>query len=90
MELTDRSMLEFILKSGKPAAHRIARPRRKKLVESKPSYETPVSKSVARRCNCGICPTCVDNARWERIFQEKFADPNYYDVPPRRGSSLAF
>jgi hypothetical protein len=30
----------------------------------------------------------VDNARWERIFQEKFADPNYYAKPLRRDSSL--
>ena len=33
----------------------------------------------SRRCACGSCYTCRENARWERIFQEKFADPNYYD-----------
>jgi hypothetical protein len=31
-----------------------------------------------QRCNCGACPTCAENARWERIFNEKFADPSYY------------
>lgn len=31
-----------------------------------------------RRCQCGHCRECVDNARWERIFAEKFADPDYY------------
>jgi hypothetical protein len=44
-----------------------------------------------RRCRCGECPPCLENARWERIFEEKFADPNYYaprDV--QRGSSLNF
>jgi excisionase family DNA binding protein len=35
-----------------------------------------------RRCRCGVCPACKDAARWERIFQEKFADPDYYT---RRG-----
>ncbi len=36
------------------------------------------------------CRTCSDNARWERIFREKFADPNYYSDPiTRNGSSLA-
>jgi len=29
---------------------------------------------VARKqCSCGRCRECVDNARWERIFLEKFA-----------------
>ena len=31
-----------------------------------------------RHCKCGICPDCIDNARWERIFAAKFADPHYY------------
>ena len=36
------------------------------------------------------CRACSDNARWERIFQEKFADPSYYSNPTtRNGSSLA-
>ena len=30
------------------------------------------------RCKCGRCQQCLDNARWERIFAEKFADPDYY------------
>ena len=30
------------------------------------------------RCKCGLCHQCLDNARWERIFAEKFADPDYY------------
>jgi hypothetical protein len=36
----------------------------------------PVRK--VRRCQCGICSKCVENARWEKIFNEKFADPYYY------------
>lgn len=30
------------------------------------------------RCKCGHCRQCLDNARWDRIFTEKFADPGYY------------
>jgi hypothetical protein len=41
-----------------------------------------VSRSPRRHqrmiCRCGHCQWCLDNARWERIFAEKFADPNYY------------
>lgn len=32
-----------------------------------------------RSCSCGGCKRCLENAHWERIFQEKFADPNYYE-----------
>jgi hypothetical protein len=33
-----------------------------------------------RRCVCGKCASCVDNDRWERIFQEKFGqqERDYY------------
>jgi hypothetical protein len=48
--------------------------------------------SWARRrkhCECGHCPRCVDNARWNRIFSEKkFADPAYYSLKVRHASSL--
>jgi hypothetical protein len=47
---------------------------------------------VRRRqfCKCGACKWCVDNARWERIFNEKFSDPTYYGpLHVRRSSSLA-
>jgi len=31
----------------------------------------------------------VDNAHWEMVFQQKFADPYYYSLhPPRQCSSL--
>jgi hypothetical protein len=42
-----------------------------------------------QRCQCGQCPSCEENARWEKIFNEKFADPDYYSRPAmRRRSSL--
>lgn len=46
----------------------------------------PASKDRSTRCRCGQCPQCLDNARWERIFAEKFADPDYYT---RRATSIA-
>ena len=51
----------------------------------------PVRVNKAPRCPRGCaCRTCSDNARWERIFQEKFADPSYYSNPvTRNGSSLS-
>ncbi len=47
------------------------------------------SQNKGRRvnCACGRCPRCLDNARWERIFAEKFADPDYYSQLVTRTSS---
>src|ERR1035438_6936480 len=42
----------------------------------------PVRAHKIQGCPRGCtCRTCCDNARWERIFQEKFADPSYYSSP---------
>ena len=43
-----------------------------------PDVARSAIKERRRRCRCGHCPQCLDNARWERIFAEKFADPTYY------------
>ena len=61
--------------------------------QQNPSTNRPNVPSTVRRgsrsCECMQCRTCMDNARWERIFQEKFADPSYYQKRPvRHGSSL--
>jgi hypothetical protein len=64
------------------------------LVASVPAQLTPKKNTIGRhrgrRCACGTCTTCIENARWERIFREKFADPDYYTRPVRVivGSSL--
>jgi hypothetical protein len=43
-----------------------------------------------KHCSCGACAFCMDNARWERIFADKFADPTYYAPRlPRLGSTLS-
>ncbi len=53
---------------------------------------TGLQSSRARRrrqCRCGKCAECKENARWDRIFREKFADPNYYELRgPRAVSPL--
>jgi hypothetical protein len=38
----------------------------------------PVRTRKRAHCACGACQWCLDNARWDRIFNEKFADPSYY------------
>src|SRR5579871_263527 len=41
-------------------------------------------------CHCGRCRWCLDNARWDRIFKEKFHDPSYYGpLAVRHVSTLA-
>lgn len=52
--------------------------------QAKPA-ETPRKRRA--RCHCGVCTLCVDNARWETIFNAKFADPDYYKSRPVRGGS---
>lgn len=32
-----------------------------------------------RRCRCGVCAMCKDNAKWDRIYA-KFVAPEYTDV----------
>ena len=57
------------------------------------STETQDSRSRVRErqyCRCGHCKWCLDNARWDRIFNEKFRDPTYYDrLTVRHSSTLA-
>ncbi len=38
----------------------------------------PKPRRSASRCQCGHCRSCQENARWERIFREKFASADYY------------
>jgi len=49
------------------------------------------SRRASGRCSCGQCRNCQENARWERIFQEKFANSDYYhhDIRARYASPLS-
>jgi hypothetical protein len=67
-------------------------PAMQKAAQNAPAAETD---SKLRRntvhCRCGKCSTCADNLRWERIFQEKFASPDYYrtEIRVRYASPLS-
>lgn len=89
MELADPRMIEELL-----ATHaRICSARQDR---KKRSLAPPVGNLVARcpkvkRCHCGTCPRCREEARWDRIFNERFADPDYYkNRPTHFGSSLGW
>jgi hypothetical protein len=85
MQLGTTQTIEALLASiGQPA--RTQRHRVQAQVPTRMSRPSRAPK-CARGCTCR---TCSDNERWDRIFREKFADPNYYSDPiTRNGSSLA-
>ncbi|MFN7993105.1 MAG: hypothetical protein U0Q18_05870 [Bryobacteraceae bacterium] len=43
----------------------------------KATVEKPQAKRTAK-CGCGHCRSCIENARWDRVYYEKFADLSYY------------
>ncbi len=78
MELADDRLVQEIIAAQQSAPRRAVGPQRRK---TKPEDLTPVYSAPSHRtnrCHCETCATCRDNARWERIFAEKFADPTYY------------
>ncbi len=79
MELADPAVLKSLTESqGQPRQRQsYARMTRYRAGASQ-GYAPPVAKTQAFRCRCGTCAQCAENARWERIFQERFADPDYY------------
>jgi hypothetical protein len=56
-----------------------------------PQARLTKTRRSSGRCQCGQCRTCQENARWERIFQEKFANSDYYhhDIRVRYASPLS-
>ncbi|MGA2741002.1 MAG: hypothetical protein ABSG65_26630 [Bryobacteraceae bacterium] len=60
-------------------------------VEPLPPARVSKSRRASGRCHCGQCRNCQENARWERIFQEKFANSDYYhhDIRVRYASPLS-
>lgn len=79
MELTDPKVIEALVTAVERRQARYSR-------------QAPFAVGIVERrmrCKCGTCAACVDNARWEAIFNAKFADPDYYaSRPARSGSSL--
>lgn len=81
VELSDSKEIAALL-AAQPQPARPATP-------SRPRISTRSSRR--HRCQCGACPACQENARWDKIFNEKFADPNYYKAQPvRHTSSLSW
>lgn len=77
MELSSAELI-LSLKAGKDVIYR----------ESRRDVPPPSPKTGRkRRCACGRCHDCAENARWERIFAEKFADANYYSRSTLRSQS---
>lgn len=71
-------------------AHLLPKRRSPRPVRGENLSEVRVKTSRPRRCNCGTCSFCIDNLRWDRIFDLKFADPTYYHhLLIRYSSSLA-
>jgi len=58
-----------------PRRAAVAAPPRMELV---PQAHPAKARRASGRCHCGQCRNCQENARWERIFQEKFANSDYY------------
>ena len=85
MQQTDSAILE--LSDAREIAALLASQRPVKRTPILPRVQSTSRTAAARRCKCGACPTCQENARWEKIFNEKFADPNYYKPKPVRHTS---
>ena len=80
VELTDPKVIDA-LRRAVETRRQTRRSRQVKL--------TDVPAERRKRCACGTCSVCLDNARWDAIFNAKFADPDYYKSRPiRSGSSL--
>ena len=81
VELADTAMIAQLLdRAAAASSSRTQRAERR---------ATAARRIPRRHCTCGKCRNCLDNARWEMVFQQKFADPYYYTLhPPRQGSSL--
>jgi len=78
MELADQNRLAALLLASAVQTRRKG-PRMTRKSAGLPSvYQPPTHKVTHRLCRCGTCDKCKENARWESIFQAKFADPDYY------------
>ena len=80
MELSDAATVRSFLEMNHEVRRKRSSPRLPVLRHNTPAvYCAPAAKSNGKRnCRCGQCGDCLENARWERVFQAKFADPDYY------------
>jgi hypothetical protein len=86
MELADPRMIQELLAGHAGSGGRAGCNQHSMLAE-----RTVTRGAKARRCRCGMCSRCMEEARWERIFKERFADPDYYNARPVHfGSSMGW
>ena len=86
MDLCDREVISGLMAECQKARKNVTR-------RDSPDRSSAVFYPRRKRsmCKCGQCKMCIENARWDRIFNEKFADPNYYAPHPYHfGSSLGW
>jgi len=87
MELADPRTVAALLETHGRISR--GRPGRKKQCSPIRASMPPCPK--VKRCHCGACARCHEEARWERIFNERFADPDYYKERPMPfGSSMGW
>jgi hypothetical protein len=86
MELASTESIHALM-SGYGNATRVLTPIAARLRYGVQNIARTAKKGRKMRCKCGQCIRCLDDARWERIFADKFADPNYYTHPVTRGGS---
>ena len=90
MELADPRMIEELMATHARVSS-ARQPRSKRSIP--PAAVGLLGAHVPRvkRCRCGACTRCIEEARWERIFNERFADPDHYKARPTHfGSSLGW
>jgi hypothetical protein len=77
VQLSDPALLNALLINERPVFRRGVdrRPAKKPSDEMAP-YVPPEAKSGRRRCSCGICSTCRENARWDRILAKNLLIPH--------------
>lgn len=78
MELADQYQIAALLASSAMQPRRDKPRMTRSAPRVSPVCEPPMHNLRQRRCKCGTCAACKENQRWERIFQSKFADPDYY------------
>jgi hypothetical protein len=97
MELFEGSLHDLLPRDRPAAPARPSRAGASRNALRSANVEKAFAKAVSlpkrlrrRGCVCGACPACLENARWEKIFNEKFADHSYYrDRGPQFASPLS-
>ena len=90
MELADPRMIQELMATHARIST-VRQPRRKRFVPPNGVSLSGAPGPKIKRCRCGVCTRCLEEARWERIFTERFADPDYYkERPAHFGSSLGW